>query len=68
MPLSDLNAHEALCASEPDAESVMRYVMAKWPDAMQSPLAQAMHGASAMLQLEASNADAVIAAATGGKS
>ncbi len=42
-----------------DAESVRRYVAAKWPQAMQSPLAQAMHGASAMAQLEASDADKV---------
>lgn len=42
-----------------NADSVRHYVAAKWPQAMQSPLAQAMHGASAMTMLEASDADAV---------
>lgn len=42
-----------------DAEAVRAFVAAKWPQAMQSPLAQAMHGASAMALLEASDADAV---------
>lgn len=42
-----------------DADAVRAYVAAKWPQAMQSPLAQAMHGASAMAMLEASDADAV---------
>lgn len=44
-----------------NAHSVRAYVVSKWPQAMQSPLAQAMHGASAMAQLETSDADAVIA-------
>lgn len=43
-----------------DAEAVRAYVAAKWPGAMQSPLAQAMHGASSMALLEASDADAVV--------
>ena len=42
-----------------DAESVRRYVATKWPEAMQSPLAQAMHGASAMAALESSDADSI---------
>lgn len=42
-----------------DADSVRRYVATKWPQAMQSPLSQAMHGASAMAMLEASDADSV---------
>lgn len=42
-----------------NADSVRRYVAAKWPMAMQSPLAQAMHGASAMAMLESSDADAI---------
>lgn len=42
-----------------DAESVRRYVASKWPEAMTSPLAQAMHGASAMAALESSDADLV---------
>ena len=41
------------------ADSVRAYVAYKWPQAMQSPLAQAMHGASSMAQLEASDADSV---------
>ena len=41
------------------ADMVRAYVAAKWPQAMQSPLAQAMHGASSMALLEASDADAV---------
>lgn len=43
-----------------DADAVRAYVAAKWPSAMNSPLAQAMQGASAMAQLEASDADRVI--------
>lgn len=43
-----------------NADQVRALVAAKWPGALQSPLAQAMHGASAMAQLEASDADAVI--------
>lgn len=43
-----------------DAEQVRAFAEAKWPKAMQSPLAQAMHGASAMALLEASDADNVI--------
>lgn len=42
-----------------DAEAVLAYATKKWPNAMQSPLAQIMHGASAMTMLEASDADAV---------
>ncbi len=40
-------------------EKVRALVAAKWPEAMQSPLYDAMHAASALLQLEASDADAV---------
>lgn len=43
-----------------NADQVRTLVAANWPDALQSPLAQAMHGASAMAQLESSDADAVI--------
>lgn len=46
-----------------DANEVRAYVAARWPGSLQSPLAQAMHGASAMAQLEASDADEVIARA-----
>lgn len=42
-----------------NADSVRAYAARKWPQAMHSPLAQAMHGASAMTMLEASDADAV---------
>ncbi len=42
-----------------NADSVRRFVAIKWPQALQSPLAQAMHGASAMATLEASDADRV---------
>lgn len=42
-----------------DADAVRAYVAARWPDAMKSPLAQAMHGASSMALLEASDADTV---------
>ena len=42
-----------------NAEQVRSLVAAKWPYALQSPLAQAMGGASAMALLEASDADAV---------
>jgi hypothetical protein len=41
-------------------ELIRELVAAKYPQAMQSPLAQAMHGASAMAMLESSDADAVI--------
>lgn len=41
------------------ADQVRALVAAKWPQALQSPLAQAMAGASAMALLEASDADAV---------
>lgn len=43
-----------------NADDVRAYVAAKFPDAMQSPLAIAMHGASAMAQLESSDADRVL--------
>lgn len=42
-----------------DADAVRAYVAAKWPEALQSPLAQAMHGASSMALLESSDAEAV---------
>lgn len=42
-----------------NADQVRALVAAKFPGVLQSPLAQAMHGASAMLMLEASDADAV---------
>lgn len=42
------------------ADQVRALVAAKYPGVLQSPLAQAMHGASAMAQLEASDADRVI--------
>lgn len=41
------------------ADQVRALVAAKFPGVLQSPLAQAMHGASAMAMLESSNADAV---------
>lgn len=41
------------------ADQVRALVAAKYPGVLQSPLAQAMHGASAMALLEASDADAV---------
>lgn len=40
--------------------SVISYVQNRWPSALQSPLATAMQGASAMAQLEASDADQVL--------
>lgn len=42
-----------------DADAVRAYVAAKFPGVLQSPLRQAMHAASAMALLEASDADAV---------
>lgn len=42
-----------------NADQVRALVAAKWPGALESPLAQAMHGASAMTMLEASDADMV---------
>ncbi len=42
-----------------NAEQVRTYVAAKWPKAMQSPLANAMCAASALALLESSDADAV---------
>jgi len=42
------------------ADQVRAIVAAKFPGVLQSPLAQAMHGASAMAQLESSDADRVI--------
>lgn len=41
------------------ADQVRALVAAKYPGVLQSPLAQAMHGASSMALLEASDADAV---------
>jgi hypothetical protein len=41
------------------ADQVRALVNAKYPGVLQSPLAQAMHGASAMAALEASDADMV---------
>jgi hypothetical protein len=41
------------------ADQVRALVNAKYPGVLQSPLAQAMHGASAMALLEASDADTV---------
>lgn len=41
------------------ADQVRALVAAKFPGALSSPLAQAMHGASSMALLEASDADAV---------
>ena len=42
------------------ANQIRAFVAAQFPGVLQSPLAQAMHGASAMAQLEASDADRVI--------
>lgn len=42
------------------ADQVRALVAAKFPGVLQSPLAQAMHGASSMAMLEASDADRVI--------
>ena len=42
-----------------DAAAVRAYVAARWPNALKSDLAQAMHGASEIAQLESSGADAV---------
>lgn len=41
------------------ADQVRALVAAKYPGVLQSPLAQAMHGASSMALLEASDADTV---------
>lgn len=41
------------------ADQVRALVAAKYPGALQSPLAQAMHGVSSMALLEASDADTV---------
>lgn len=41
------------------ADQVRALVAAKYPGVLDSPLAQAMHGASSMALLEASDADAV---------
>ena len=43
-----------------NAQQVLAYVALKWPNAFNSPLAQAMHVASSMAQLEASNAERVM--------
>lgn len=42
-----------------NADQVRAMVAAKFPGVLNSPLAQAMHGASAMTMLEASDADMV---------
>lgn len=42
-----------------NADQVRSLVAAKYPGVLQSPLAQAMHGASTMTLLEASDADTV---------
>ncbi len=42
-----------------NANDVRNYVAAKFPGALSSQLAQAMHGASSLAILEASDADAV---------
>ena len=42
------------------ADQVRALVAAKYPGVLQSPLAQAMHGASSMAMLESSDADRVI--------
>lgn len=41
------------------ADDVRAFVAANFPGALSSPLAQAMHGASSMAMLEASDADMV---------
>ena len=41
------------------SDQVKTLVAAKYPGVLESPLAQAMHGASAMAMLEASDANAV---------
>jgi len=43
-----------------DANQVRALVALKFPQVLNRPLAQAMHGASAMAQLESSDADQVI--------
>ncbi len=42
-----------------NANDVRNYVAAKFPGVLESPFAQAMHGASSLAMLEASDADAV---------
>lgn len=43
-----------------NSRQVLQYVAAKWPNALQSPLGQAMHGASSVALLEANDADRVL--------
>jgi len=43
-----------------NADEVRALVAAKYPGVLNSPLAQAMHGASSMAMLEASDADRVL--------
>lgn len=43
-----------------NADQVRALVAAKFPGILESPLALAMHGASAMAQLESSDADEVV--------
>lgn len=42
-----------------DARQIRELVAMRWPGVLQSPIAQAMHGASAMMMLESSDADAI---------
>lgn len=42
------------------ADQIRALVAAKYPGVLNSPLAQAMHGASSMVMLESSDADRVI--------
>lgn len=65
-PTLDMKARGALLLADNDepeltADMVRSMVAAKWPGLLDSPLAQAMHGASSMAQLEASDADDAIA-------
>ena len=63
MPTQARGALLAATNDEPEltADMVRSMVAAKWPGLLDSPLAQAMHGASSMAQLEASDADDAIA-------
>ena len=65
VPVRARGVHLAADNDEPEpeltADMVRAMVSAKWPGLLDSPLAQAMHGASAMAQLEASDADDAIA-------
>ena len=63
MPMKARGALLLADNDEPEltADMVRSMVAAKWPGLLDSPLGQAMHGASAMAQLEASDADDAIA-------